>query len=152
MGYAASQRQSHLQPSDGGLTKYHPLRSYFGPSRRKCLCLNSCNVPWHRSNKAQLRTNGVGNISRQKQHVLIATLVLNFDLPVRQIFHSEPPQGQLFKKQVVLMGIHERTVSMVLLYMSFCSHNIPVKRLVFVSFKDKEKSFVGRCKSTISKH
>ena len=50
------------------------------------------------------------------------------------------------------MGIHERTVSMVLLYMSFCSHNIPVKRLVFVSFKDKEKSFVGRCKSTISKH
>ena len=50
------------------------------------------------------------------------------------------------------MGIHERTVSIVLLYMSFSSHNFPVKRLVFVRFQDKEKSFVEQCKSNISKH
>ena len=50
------------------------------------------------------------------------------------------------------MSIHETTASIVLLYVSFCSHNFPVKSVVSLSSKDKEKPYVGRCKSNISKH
>ena len=50
------------------------------------------------------------------------------------------------------MSIHETTVSIALLYLSFCSHNFPVKNMVSLSSKDKEKPYVGRCKSNISKH
>jgi len=50
------------------------------------------------------------------------------------------------------MSIHETTVSIVLLYVPFCSHNFPDKCMVSLSSKDKEKPYVGRCKSNISKH
>ena len=50
------------------------------------------------------------------------------------------------------MSIHGATLNIVLLYVSFCSHNFPVKKMVSLSSKDKEKPYVGRCKSNISKH
>ena len=59
MGYATSKQQIHLQVDHGALTKYHPFQSNFGPDRGKCVFLNSFNIPWHRTNKAWVRADGL---------------------------------------------------------------------------------------------